>query len=66
MVGRKLEGSLCPELVIPPHSVPPGLLHPTSITAVSQRGEEEGKEGEYGKGSTAPRAGILILRGCEI
>lgn len=66
MVGRKLEGSLCPELVIPTLSVSPGLLHHSSNTTVSQRGGEEGEEGENGKGSTAPRADILILKGCEI
>lgn len=65
-VGRKLEGSLCPELVIPARSVAPGLLHHTSSTAVSQKGGEEGEEGEHGERNAAPRAGILILRGCEI
>lgn len=66
MVGRKLEGFFCPELVIPTRSVSPGLQHHTSSTAVWQRGGEEGEEGENGKRSTAPRAGILILKGCEI
>lgn len=67
---RKLEGCLCADPVIPSHSVAygfrvflRGFLYHTSNTAVLPRG---GEETENGARNTVTRAGILILKGCEI